>query len=423
MKPAFVYHHLGMGDHLTCSGLIRTLLGRPGFSSIRLFTKECNATNVRFLYRDEPRVGIVPLEISRDDPQDEVETVLAAAPAGEEVIRIGHDHYDRVAAEAGGYIQNDQVFYRQFGVPYEYRFDRFFFVRDKKAETTVLERLGLIGIPYIFVDCDASRGRPVPSSVFSAKRSASTKIVYNDVSIPLLHMGALLEGADEIHVSESAIRCLVEGSIFDMRKPKLFLEGNLRGNNTRLPWKFSSGETAFTYPMYQLRGQFSGANSMFPGLPPTVDGHLPGPFAIRRVRPGDDKALAEVFATLDGDPHFSPHPMTTNHAQKIVARSGRNVYALAFFGDVSVAYGLLRGFDEGYAVPRLGIAVAPKWRGTGVGRRMMKFLHEEAWALGSSVVELRVHPDNAGAIKMYRAFGYKNAGAERGQLLMRRGGK
>jgi ribosomal protein S18 acetylase RimI-like enzyme len=122
--------------------------------------------------------------------------------------------------------------------------------------------------------------------------------------------------------------------------------------------------------------------------------------------------LADLFAAIDST-HFHPHPLTAAEARRIQAHTGRDLYVATGF-----AYGMLRGWDEGYAVPSLGVAVRRDAYGQGHGRAMMAWLHELAREHGATEVRLRVHPDNVRAIRLYESLGYVDAGEERGERLM-----
>jgi ribosomal protein S18 acetylase RimI-like enzyme len=138
---------------------------------------------------------------------------------------------------------------------------------------------------------------------------------------------------------------------------------------------------------------------------------------FRVVGPGDETLLADLFAGLDAT-YFRPHPLTSTEAERIVLKSGRDVYAMLIDDEGAVAYGMLRGWDEGYAVPSLGIAVRTGMHGRGLGRAMMTHLHHEAQARGANMVRLRVHPDNRRARQLYESMGYEYRGEERAELLM-----
>ena len=79
---------------------------------------------------------------------------------------------------------------------------------------------------------------------------------------------------------------------------------------------------------------------------------------------------------------------------------------------------MLRGWDEGYATPSLGIAVRDDCQRQGVGRIMMEHLHRAAVIRGARTVRLRVHPDNIRARRLYESLGYVYGGDDRGELVM-----
>jgi ribosomal protein S18 acetylase RimI-like enzyme len=138
---------------------------------------------------------------------------------------------------------------------------------------------------------------------------------------------------------------------------------------------------------------------------------------FRVLGPGDTEALSELFSEIDST-YFRPHPFSSDEAGQIATRGGRDVYAVLEDGGRFVAYGMLRGWDEGYSVPSLGVAVRVGYQRLGLGRSMMNHLHDEARARGARQVRLRVHPDNLRAQQLYQSLGYTYHGVERDELLM-----
>jgi GNAT superfamily N-acetyltransferase len=138
---------------------------------------------------------------------------------------------------------------------------------------------------------------------------------------------------------------------------------------------------------------------------------------FRVVTPGDAQVLADVFSDID-QTFFRPHPFTDDEASLIASHAGPDVYAILLDGQRPVAYGMLRGWDEGYSTPSLGIAVRTSAQGRGLGRLMMQHLHGEAKRRGASVVRLRVHRDNTRARRLYESMGYRYDGEDRGELVM-----
>ena len=133
-----------------------------------------------------------------------------------------------------------------------------------------------------------------------------------------------------------------------------------------------------------------------------------------------EEPLAEFFRILTeagDDQYFHPHPFTDEEAKRLAQYSGKDLYYILVEGDKVLGYGMLRGWDEGYEVPGLGIVTHPSVRGMGLGKLFMRFLHAAARRRGASKVRLKVYPDNTTAIKLYKGLGYTFQAEEAGQLV------
>lgn len=130
------------------------------------------------------------------------------------------------------------------------------------------------------------------------------------------------------------------------------------------------------------------------------------------VRLGEDRidgllAMLRAIAEEGMTRWFEPHPFTRAHLQSLCAEGVRDLYYVMCAGPEVIGYGLLRGWDEGYDVPSLGIAIHPGRRGKGLGLALMEFLHAAAALRGSRKVRLRVYDNNEAAIALYRRLGYQ----------------
>lgn len=119
--------------------------------------------------------------------------------------------------------------------------------------------------------------------------------------------------------------------------------------------------------------------------------------------------LAFLRALIDaGDTaHFQPHAFTSQYVATLVRYTGSDLYYLLTEENTILSYGMLRGWDEGFAIPSLGIAVHPSARGFGLGRLMMEFLHAAAKRRGCASVRLKVHIENKTAAALYESMGYQ----------------
>lgn len=143
---------------------------------------------------------------------------------------------------------------------------------------------------------------------------------------------------------------------------------------------------------------------------------------IRIVSPEWHRPLADFFAAIreSGEKLFHPHPFTEECAEALAHYSGKNLYYLLIEDKTVLAYGMLRGWDEGYEIPSLGIAVYPDARGGKLGELMMHFLHGAARRKGARQVRLKVYGENLAARNLYTKLGYKfDAEEQAGQLVGR----
>ena len=128
------------------------------------------------------------------------------------------------------------------------------------------------------------------------------------------------------------------------------------------------------------------------------------PLECRIVNNEWKDALIEFFYALieAGDnKYFHPHPLTEEYAEYLTNYKGEDLYYIIVYNRRVIAYGMLRGWDEGYQIPSLGIAVHPEERGKKVGQALMHFLHTAAYYKNTDKIRLKVYKDNIGAIKLY----------------------
>lgn len=135
---------------------------------------------------------------------------------------------------------------------------------------------------------------------------------------------------------------------------------------------------------------------------------LESPLELIKLTPKWEESLITFLDELrknGDDVFFSPH---TNDKITIssLANVNKDLYYLLVEGNVVLGYGLLRGWDEGYQTPSLGLAIHPSVRGLGFGNLLINFLHLAALRRGCNKVRLRVLKTNNTAINMYKNHGY-----------------
>jgi ribosomal protein S18 acetylase RimI-like enzyme len=115
---------------------------------------------------------------------------------------------------------------------------------------------------------------------------------------------------------------------------------------------------------------------------------------------------------------FRPHPFNEEAVERILSNTRSDLYYVLVDGTEVVGYGMLRGWDEGYAIPSLGIAVHPRVRSNGLGRALMHFLGAAAKCRGAERVRLRVKSQNDRARRLYESLGYKFRSEDDGGYLV-----
>ncbi len=141
---------------------------------------------------------------------------------------------------------------------------------------------------------------------------------------------------------------------------------------------------------------------------------------IRLVTPEWQLPIAEFFSAIrrSGAEHFHPHPFTDEFADTLAHYSGNDLFYLLVAGKAVLAYGMLRGWDEAYEVPSLGIAVHPEARGMKLSELFMRFLHAAARQRNANQIRIKVYKSNAAARHLYTKLGYRFSPIEEdGQLI------
>ena len=134
------------------------------------------------------------------------------------------------------------------------------------------------------------------------------------------------------------------------------------------------------------------------------------PFRIVPIDHQHYRHLVDVFDEIvknGDDEHFHPHPFTQAYAIELLNMYSKDVYMLAISNGTPLAYGMLRGWHQGFTTPFLGIYVSPVGRGTGIAKLMMEALRFSAYFKGAKEIKLKVHKTNTRAINLYKSLGYE----------------
>lgn len=205
----YIYHHLGLGDHIVCNGLVRHLYKKRG--NVTLFCYHHNLKNLQYMYRDLENLTLQPMG-------SDYEILTFIQNNNIDVDKIGFDkmgnHY-----HTGSF---DEAFYKIANIPFSVRFDEFFLKRDEEIENIVYNKLNPNNEKYIFVHDDSDRG----FSIDNSKYRHDLKIIKNDKQFNIFEMLKIYEKSEEIHFMESSISALINS--YEFKNVNLFLHKYVR---------------------------------------------------------------------------------------------------------------------------------------------------------------------------------------------------
>jgi len=145
-----------------------------------------------------------------------------------------------------------------------------------------------------------------------------------------------------------------------------------------------------------------------------------GTVQLENLTPRHEVGLKDLFCALsaDGDGNFFyPHPLTPEEARKLCRYSGLDQYFVATINGRILGYGMLRGWEEGYTIPSLGLATHPDARSQGLGEFLMRGLIQQAQNRGATQLRLTVDAGRERFINFFVRHGFVFSPLKPGRLL------
>jgi hypothetical protein len=219
MRTVGIYHHLGLGDTIECNAIVRKYCSECDW--VYIFSKRKNFFMVKELYKDLRNLNIVCIT---DDPvleRQEVEAFFNKNLKMEKII-VGHEKYfPKLNEYEKNGLSCSEAFYDIAGVPYNLKYENFFYERDHEEEERVFNKLNPTGEKFIFVHDDPTRG-------YNISIDSKLKIVKNDTTENMFNMLLVLERAEEIQCMSSSFFCLIDCLSKQTKFNKLYLHRGIR---------------------------------------------------------------------------------------------------------------------------------------------------------------------------------------------------
>jgi len=219
----YILQHFGLGDFLSCKGLVKYLMQNDKDLTVNyhLYVPSRHFQSVTFLYSDE-NIKLIKVDNENSAIKHFSKNKLLEDVKDSELIKIGFQNFYKVIENEFRYedYTTDMVFYKQFEVPYRYRFELGKWKRDHNEEERVFNKLNPKKEKFIFIHDDPKRNLLIQLEDINLTKD-KIKIIRNDTSELIFNFGLLLERAEQIHVMESSIRNLIE--CLNINHKKLFL--------------------------------------------------------------------------------------------------------------------------------------------------------------------------------------------------------
>jgi hypothetical protein len=225
-----IYQHLGLGDHIICNGLVREICANALSEKFTIVVKPTSYETIKFMFKDVPNLTVHRLSSGGfDSPESHQEVVTLAMTTTQRILYIGH-------GQESTRLNFDKSFYAQFEIDFKKRWDSFKVERDLTSEKNLVEKLN-IKEKYIFVHEDPSRGMRIDRYIH--RKGLRVIKASTDLSTNMFDYLSLIEGAEEVHVIESAFMFMIdsfpiEGQLFNHRYARSYPARNTP--TLRLDW-------------------------------------------------------------------------------------------------------------------------------------------------------------------------------------------
>lgn len=228
----YIYHHLGLGDHIICHGIVRNICRKFSNEMNILFVKPQFLESVSFMYNDIANIQYMTMN------DNQVHEFLKGVNK-ESIVYIGHQHLEEYIKESKTF---DKAFYDQVGLNFKKRWTHFIIRRDLQREIALFNK---INPPekYIFLHDDPKRGLVIDRSHFINK---DLPVIIPDITLTnnIFDYLTLMDKAEEIHCIDSSFKLMADSVL--NRNHNLFyhlrlLNGGFKDYTTcsmcKLKWK------------------------------------------------------------------------------------------------------------------------------------------------------------------------------------------
>lgn len=222
MSSLFLRQPLGLGDHICCNGLTRTLAAENPERDIVLPVRRDYVPSVQWMYSDLGNVSIIPVDGNKEADarynnwKQDGDTALCISARGQDLLSFA------------------ETFYKVAGVPPENRWSKFHVPPRPTWGKTIFDRLAGKHRPYAFLHDDPARTIGVdwaklsPGHAMISPHPGLTDVIFDYVK--------LIEEASAVHCISSSFAHWIDCA-FPHKKGSMFLHRYVRKDGTDCVWR------------------------------------------------------------------------------------------------------------------------------------------------------------------------------------------
>ena len=231
MKSIYIVGHQGLGDHILCNGIYRTMAEQ--YNLCVLAVNSTYAKSIKEMLKDVKNIKIIsypdiifePMALAHRDKLEK---------KGFQVLSLGY--------YGNNFFQDknkrlDENYYHQAGLPIEFRWEKFKYIRDIERENKLFSLLIKSRTPYIFLHQDIKRGFKIKNELLLHNFDTIEPLSHNS-KFTVFNYIKILENAEQIHCIESSFTALIES---------IETKGNLFAHRYARPEAKNDYKHEFTY--------------------------------------------------------------------------------------------------------------------------------------------------------------------------------
>lgn len=212
----YIYTHLGLGDHIICNGLVRSLINENEVYC--LFVKSHNRNTVEFMFRDLNNIKYI--EGDDDFVHNHIKN---NSITNDNLIIAGFYNHPNANDFA-------ESFYLQNNLPISYRWDKFYVKRDVNKEKEIFDFFNVKEDNYIFIHDDVSRGFLVDEDLIKNKDLPIIRPIIG-LTTNVFDYCYLMENSKESHFIDSSFRLIFDCML--LRNHNIYYHIKMKNGNQR----------------------------------------------------------------------------------------------------------------------------------------------------------------------------------------------